>query len=294
MSSPSRSTQLTGSLLLTFRELWSTYVTLGLFLVTTICWMVLSFAMNLDVIEGSIAGLRIFGIESTPTDAVRDPETGEWVQQALGLDQFVIGIQSFVFGASYFLGTLLGIFATAPLTAGLMGEPRIGLLLSKPISRSRFLAGHALGVFLTVLALASYLIVSVWVVLSIKTGTWSPEFLIAIPVIAIMFAVIYGVVLLVSVTTGSSGAALVTAYGLIFISFVLLGHDTILTQLSSGGRIAFQVIYYALPNYVEVIPATTQLIRGESVNTWVPFFSSVAFGLTTYIGAFSWFSRRDF
>ena len=53
---------------------------------------------------------------------VRDPETGEWIRQAMSLDRFVVAMQDFVFGTSYMLGTLLGLFATAPLTAGLLGD----------------------------------------------------------------------------------------------------------------------------------------------------------------------------
>jgi ABC-2 type transport system permease protein len=294
VKNPNASIQFSGSLLLTFRELWATYVVLGLALVITICWIILSFAMNLDVVEGSIAALRIFGIESAPTRGVRSAETGEWVQTALSLDQFMIGIQDFVFGASYFLGTLLGIFATAPLTAATLGESRIGLLLSKPIGRIRFLAGHTSGVFITVLLLATYLVGSVWLALSIKTGIWSPIFLIAIPVITIMFAVMYGVVLLVTVGTNSSGAALISAYGLIFVSFVLAGHEQILRQLGALGGAIFQVIYYALPNFVEVVPLVAQLNGGESVETWLPLVSSLLFGLTCYLGAALWFSRKDF
>ncbi len=291
---PSHAIQLSGSLLLTFRELWATYVTLGLALVITVCWLILSFAMNLDVVEGSIAALRIFGIESSPTGGSRDPATGDWVQSALTLDQFIIGIKDFVFGASYFLGTLLGIFATAPLTAATLGEPRIGLLLSKPVSRVRFLAGHVGGVFLTVGLLASYLVGSVWLALSIKTGIWSPSFLLAIPVITIMFGVMYSVVLLITVGTRSSGAALVTAYGLIFVSFVLAAHDQIASQLGRVGGGIFEVVYFALPNFVEVMPLMSQLSRGAPVDSWVPLVSSLLFGLTCYLASAIWFTRKDF
>ncbi|MFT4605029.1 MAG: ABC-2 type transport system permease protein [Rhodothermales bacterium] len=286
--------QLSGSLQLTFRELWSTYVTLGLFVVSTICWLFLTFAMNLDVVEGSVAALRIFGFESTPTNAIQNPETGEWVSEGLGLDQFVIGIQSFVIGAAYFLGTLLGIFAAAPLTASLVTESRIGLLLSKPLSRNRFLAGHVLGVFATVLLLSTYLVLAVWLVLSFKTGIWIPSFLLAIPIITLMFGVMYGVVLLVIVLTGSSGFALVTAYGLIFLSFILAAHEQIVTQLVSPGKEIFLAFYYLLPNFIEVVPFAVQLVEGDPVNTWVPITSSIVFGAIAYFGAFQWFSRKDF
>ncbi|MBO6576771.1 MAG: hypothetical protein JJ896_14175 [Rhodothermales bacterium] len=288
------STKLSGSLLLTFRELWSTYVTLGLFAVTTLAWVLASFAMNLDVVEGSIAGLRIFGLDATPSDAVQDQATGEWSRVAMSLDNFVVGIQSFVVGAAYMLGTLLGVFATAPLTANLMKEPRIGLLLSKPLSRHSFLAGHVLGVMLTVLSLASYLVLSVWIVLSLKSGLWHFEFLLSIPLITIMFLVMYSVVLLAAVTTGSSGFALVGAYGLIFVSMILAGHEGILTQLNEVGTAIFMTFYYVLPNFIESLVITVQLVGEQSVESWTPFIASVGFGLAVYFLAFRWFARKDF
>ena len=61
-------------------------------------------------------------VTSFEREYVRDPETGEWIRQAMSLDRFVVAMQDFVFGTSYMLGTLLGLFATAPLTAGLLGD----------------------------------------------------------------------------------------------------------------------------------------------------------------------------
>ena len=118
-------------------------ITLGLFIVTTIAWLMLSFALNLDVVEGSIAAVRIFGLQSEPTELIRDSDTGKIIRdeegdlqrQALSLDKFVVGINQFVFSLAYIFGTLIGLFATMPLVSGFLEQGRIDLLLSKPISR---------------------------------------------------------------------------------------------------------------------------------------------------------------
>ena len=285
--------QIGGSLRLSFRELWATFITLGLFVVATLGWLFLSLAMNIDVVEGSVAALKIFGLESTPTQAVQD-EAGNWLQEAMNLERFVIGVQGFVFGSAYFLGTLLGIFATAPLAASMLTEPRVGLLLSKPTGRGRLLLGHVLAVFITVLILTTYLIGSTWLVLSYKTGIWEPRFLVGIPATAGMFAVMYGVVLLLVVVSRSSGAALIGAYGLIFISFILAGREGILKTLGDTGQVLFDVLYHVLPNFLEVLPLTVQLIEGGSVESWIPVTTSVIFGILTYLSAALWFVRKDF
>jgi ABC-2 type transport system permease protein len=260
-------TAMSGSLLLTFRELWAMRLTQGILIVSTLAWILLSFAMNLDVVEGSLAAMRIFGIESTPDQMVKDAATGEWVRQAVSLDSFVIGISTFVFGAAYFLGTLLGLFATMPLIGGFLEQGRIDLLLSKPLSRSRLLTGHLLGVWLTVLALSTYLIGAVWVAISVKTGIWNPSMLMSIPIIVMMF---------------------------IFISVILAAHDQIEPVLSPTASKIYMTFYHVLPNFAEVVVIQAQLISTEAVKTWYPLISSVLFGSVVYGLGYYRFNRRDF
>ena len=287
-------TTLSGSLMLTFRELWAMRLTQAMFAIATLAWLLLSFAMNMDVVEGSLAALRIFGFETTPTDGVFDEASGEWVSQALSLDKFLIGINTFVFGAAYFLGTLLGLFATMPLINGFLEQGRVDLLLSKPISRPRLLLGHLVGVWLTVFVLATYLVGGVWMTLSLKTGVWMPRFLLAIPIITLMFAVMYSVILSVSIASRSSGLGLVIAYGLIFVSIVLASHEQLLPVLSGSAAAIFLTIYHTLPNFAEVVMVQAQLVEGANVISWYPLVSSLLFGSVTYGIGFLWFSRRDF
>ena len=286
--------QFAGSITLTFRELWAMKITLGLFIVTSIAWLMLSFALNLDVVEGSIAALRILGIEANPMERVRDPETGEWIRQVLTLDSFVLGVNQFVFGASYIFGTLLGLFATMPLVAGFLERGRIDLLLSKPISRSKLLAGHIAGVWATVLVLISYLIGAIWIVISTKTGIWLPRYLLAIPIISVMFAVVFSIVILFGVATRSPGFALVMSYGCIFFSVILAARTQIVPQLSALGRGVFLTLYHVLPNYMEVVGIMAQLGSGDPVESWYPLISSILFGSVCYVCAFIIFHRRDF
>ncbi|MDX1531767.1 MAG: hypothetical protein R3362_09600, partial [Rhodothermales bacterium] len=149
---------LLGILRLTFRELWARKITLGLFIVASVIWLLMAFALNLDIVDGSLAGLRIFGQgEADLTQTRRDAETGEVVREMLGLKEFVVVIESFVAGATYWGALLLGLFATASLLPGLLESGRAAVLLAKPVSRPRLLAGHVLGMVLVVLALATYL-----------------------------------------------------------------------------------------------------------------------------------------
>lgn len=295
--------QLGAIILLTFRELWAMRITQGVFVVTTIAWVLLTFALNLDVVEGSIAALRIFGLESAPLEVMRDPqtgailkdpETGRALQEALSLDSFVVGINEFVFGAAYFFGTLLGLFATQPLVSGFVEQGRVDLLLSKPVSRSRLLFGHIVGVWLLVAALVYYLVGAIWIVISLKTGLWLVRALIAIPIIVVMFGVMYSIVMTIGISLRNTGLALVIAYGCIFFSAILAAKDQIIPQI---GKIAGGVLisfYHVLPNYIEVISIMSQLASGELVNSWYPLISSIIFGVTVYAIGFYVFARKDF
>lgn len=295
--------QFSATILLTFRELWAMRITQGIFVVTTIAWLLLTFALNLDVIEGSIAALRIFGFEAAPTEAMRDAvtgeplrdaETGNVLREALSLDQFVLGMNQMVFGASYLFGTLLGLFATMPLVNGFVEQGRIDLMLSKPVSRAKLLTGHIAGVWAIVAMLVTYLVVAIWLVISFKTRLWLPHYLRSIAIIVIMFGVMYSIVLAIGVWMRSTGLGLVTAYGCIFFSGILAAKDQIVPQLTDFTAAIFVGLYHIVPNYIEVISIVAQLGSNESVNSWYPLVSSVVFGATVYGISYVIFLRKDY
>jgi ABC-type transport system involved in multi-copper enzyme maturation permease subunit len=278
-------------------------ITQGVFVVTTIAWILLSFALNLDVVEGSIAALRIFGMQTSPLDVVRDPTTGEILRnpdtgravlQAMSLGKWVLEINQFVLGATYFFGTLLGLFATQPLVSGFVEHGRVDLMLSKPVRRSTLLAGHIAGVWSLVAALVMYLVGAVWIVISIKTGLWIGRFLLAIPIIVLMFAVMYSIVVAIGVGVRNTGLALVVAYGCLFFSAILSVKDQILPQIGAAAGAVFVGLYHLLPNYIEVISIIAQLASDEIVKDWYPLISSAIFGVVVYAVSFVIFSKKDY
>ncbi|MEM8485433.1 MAG: ABC transporter permease subunit [Bacteroidota bacterium] len=275
-----------GILLLTLRELTAKKITLGLFLMSTLIWVLLSFALNLDIVDGTLAGLRIFGQEAQ--------ESGNNPLGDTSLLKFVVGAQTAVAGASYWIGILLALFATAPLINNMLERGRIDLLLSKPISRPKLLLSHVLGVLLVVFLLATYLMGMIWLVMSIKSGVWHTQFLSAIVMVMLMFAVMYSIVLLLGVTTQSTALSLIVTYGLIFCSIIFAAKDQLAMQINPPWRQVYLGLYHALPNFAEVTKTVVQLAGGETVETWYPLFSSLLFGAVVYALAFFQFNRKDF
>lgn len=294
--------QLNGLTLLTLRELWARRITPGVFIVSTVAWLMLTFAINLDVVDGSLAAVRIFGntVEAEREYSFEDRETGETVT---GVDRpfgenplrgFVVGIQAFIAGATYWLGLLLALFATATLITGLQDRGTIDLLLSKPISRFQLLGGRLLGIWGAVLVLVMYLIGMVWLVMSLKSGIWNLHFLITIGVITGVFIAMYGVVTLLSVLTNSTPLALIVTYGLIFVSIILNLRDEIEGLMNPTARSIFVFLYHLLPNFAEVTMTVVQLAQGEPVAKWYPFWETIAFGAVCYALALYRFQRKDF
>ncbi len=294
--------QLRGILRLTFREAWAKKITLGAFLVSTFAWLMLMFALNLDVVDGSLAGIRLFGnaIETEQEVTFTDEETGETRTETvhpLGddpLENLVIGVESAAAGITYWLGLFLALFAAAPLVVSLQERGTIDLALSKPISRSTLLTGRLLGVWLAVFLLIGYLLGMVWLIMSIKSGIWHPRFLLSIGIIVLMFMVMYGAVTLISIAARSTALALIVTYGLIFASLILGVREQLELQINLPWRHIYVALYHILPNFAEVTPMVAKLTSPDPVTSWYPLWSSCGFGLVMYGLSYLLFIRKDY
>ena len=264
---------------LTLRELWARKVILGLAGVSTLVLLSIAFALNLEIVDGTLASIRLFG-------------TAEGA--SITLDELVTGVQSVVAGISYWLTILLALFASAPLFTTLLDDGHVALLLSKPMSRTHVLGGHLLAVCGSMLVLIAYLLGGVWLLLALKTGVWMPSFLLSIVVVAAMFAVMYAVVVLVGILSQSTALALIMTYALIVASLVLMGLMQILPQLSAFNRALVVGLNTLIPSFAEVTSMVVRLARSAGPERWTPFGSSVAVGVLLYVGAFWLFQRRDF
>jgi len=277
-----------GLFLLTARELWAKKIVLGLFVVSSLVLLAITFALNLNVVEGSLEGLRLFG-----EDASSSAE-GSGSPSQMSLSRVVVAVEAVVAGASYWIGILLALFASAGLFSDLQAPGRVELLLAKPVSRLQVLFGHVLGVLAAVSSLIVYLMGGTWLIMSIKSGIWNPRFLLSILIVVGMFGVMYAAVLLMSVWTRSTALSLIVSYGLIFVSLVLAGSSEIAPLLGPVGRPVFWGLYHVLPNFSEVTTHVTALAKGVAVGSWYPLVSSLLFGGATYALVGFLFVRRDF
>lgn len=302
-----------GLFLLTLRELRARKVVIGLFVVSTAIWIALALALQLDVVDGSLAGARLFGQETIeepfdPDAPVLDREgtpvlddDGNVRTQGQRLDfgstmleEIVFGAQAFVAGAAYWIGILLALFATGGLVAALTERGQVDVILTKPMSRSQVLAGRLLAVMVVILVLATYLFGAVWLTMSIKSGIWNPRFLLAIGVVFGMFAVVYSVVTLVGVWSGSGPLSFIVTLGVLFISLIL-SIPGLADQIRRPWRSLVVGADAVFPKFADVgVSVVPQLATAQPVATLTPFLTSLLFGAVCYGLAFVLFARKDF
>ena len=147
----------------TFREAFARRIFWGFFGCCTALLLFLIFILRVDVVQGALATISIFG-NSLPSTNVEN-----LVQQT----------QSVIAMVLYFAGMALSVFASAGLVSAVFEPGRIELLLSKPVSRTHLLLGRYAGNVLVVAANILYLVVGSWVIFGIKTGVWGLGFLIS-------------------------------------------------------------------------------------------------------------------
>jgi ABC-type transport system involved in multi-copper enzyme maturation permease subunit len=265
----------------TFREAFARKIFWGLFGLSSLMIAFFLFIMKIDVVEGAMATVTLFG-----NTANRDFDVGRLVKQAQAA-----AIATFL----YTWGMFLAVFASAGLVPSMLEPGRIELLLSKPVSRSHLLLGRYLGNVAVVSLNIIYLVLGVWLILALKTGIWSPDFLISILTTVFLFAVLLSVVFLVGVTWESTALAVMIPVGLMILSPILAQHKTMIRLLSSEwARQLWQALYQTLPKVYDIGHITLSFVMDRKVESWSAVWTSAVFGVAVLAWAVYIFRKRDF
>ena len=167
--------RVTGALIRdTFREALARKVFWAFFLSSTALLIFFLLIMRIDVVQGMVASVTIFGQQAHSN-------------RVMSADQMVRNAQSGLSGFLYVVGMGLAMFASAGLIAAVFEPGRVELLLSKPLARYQILIGRYLGNLLIVAANLSYLVFGFWFIFGYKTGVWRPHLLIAAVVTLAVF-----------------------------------------------------------------------------------------------------------
>ena len=263
----------------TFREALARKIFWGFFGCSTALILFFLFIMKIDIVQGAMATISLFGKTSTGQDVTR------LVRQVHG------GIAAFLYTA----GMFLAVFASTGLIASIFEPGRIELLLSKPVARHHILLGRYLGNVLVIAANVLYLVFAVWLIFGFKTGVWTYGFLWSSVLTIFVFSVLLTVVLLIGVLWESAVLATMVTFAIMIVSPILAQQSTLERLLTSQwSRNVVHGLYYVLPKVFDLGRISRALVLGDPIGDWMPVWSSALFGLVVLGSGLYAFARRNY
>jgi ABC-2 type transport system permease protein len=264
----------------TFREALARKIFWGLFGLSIVMILFFLFLLKIDIVEGGVATVSLFGGTSNRT---------------LDVDRVVRGVYGGIATFLYTWGMFLSVFASAGLISSVLEPGRIELLVSKPVSRTHILLGRYAGNVLVVSCNVIFLVLGIWTILGLKTGIWSPMFLISVATTIFIFAVLLAVVVLIGVLFESAALATMVTVALMIMSPILAQTSLMMRLLSSEwSREIWRTLYYSLPKVYDLGKITLDAIQSRTFSGFMPIWTSAVFGVLVLSAALAVFARRDF
>ncbi len=229
----------------TFREALAKKIFIGYYIFYGIVVIVMLFAVNLDAVEG--------------------------VMSFADVQKTIISVESGFVSLAFPLILFFALISASSFITSMVDKGTIDLLISKPVSRFKILTAKYIGSTLFVAASIVFLIGSIWLILSLKSGYWNAGFLFTIISLTFAFAVMYSISIFIGLTTQSSIISILVNFFLIFVFCPVLSarEQLIFTFVKNDGvKFIFNFFYYILPKPGEIKDVTIALISGESIPLW--------------------------
>ncbi|HET7711207.1 MAG TPA: ABC transporter permease subunit, partial [Thermoanaerobaculia bacterium] len=259
------------------------------FLLSSLFILIFAFAINLDIVDGALAGAKLFGQEVQ-------------MDGSMNIEKLVMGFESGFSGFLYFLCVFLAIFATAHLVPRMQEKGTIDLYLSRPVGRVRLLLSRYVAGLVLAGANIVYLIGSMWLIVGFKTGVFHPRFLMAGVIILFVVATLLAFAFLVGVITSSTAVSIMISYATFFFGFMLVGHDQFAAAVSKEWQAALiHTLYWIVPKSAELFGAVVSFVAEKelprqlaSAHTPTPFLTTAAFAVVCLSLASWFFQRKEF
>ena len=274
-----------------FREAAARWTLLAYFFLSTIFIVIFSFAINLDIVDGVLAGAELFG-RAVEVDA----------GDQISIEKLVLGFETGFSGFLYLLCTFLAIFATAHLVPRMLEKGTIDLYLSRPVGRVKLLLSRYIAGLLLAASNVIYLMVSVWAIVAWKTGVMNGRFLLAGAIIMLVIATLLAFAFLIGVMTSSTAVSIMTTYGVFLFSAALVGHENFAAAVSKQWQAnLINGMYWVFPKTAELAQAVVAFVGGAEVPerlsrvlTPAPFLTTAAFGIACLVLSSWLFTRKEF
>lgn len=272
-----------------FREAFARWTLVAYFVLSSLFILVFASAVNLDVVDGALAGAKLFG------------QSVQMGGNEIGIEQLVSGFEGVFAPILFVVGIFLAIFSTAHLVPRLQEKGTIDLYLSRPVPRiplllSRYVAGMTLA-SLNVL----YLVGSIWLIVIWKTEVVHFRFLLSGGIIIFAIATLLALAFLIGVVTSSTAVSIMGSYGIFFLTMILAAHKQIEAALTNGFFIwTVKSLYWVLPktfdlqmmlySYVAEKPLPEQINNGIAT----PVLTTAAFAIACLALASWLFKKKEF
>ena len=272
------------------REAAARWTLVAYFLLSTIFIIIFASAINLDIVNGALAGAKLFGKEVDMRD------------QSVSIETIVLGFQSGFSVFLYLLCTFLAVFATAHLVPRMQEKGTVDLYLSRPVGRVRLLLSRYLAGLILAGSNILYLMGSIWLIVAWKTGVFNARFLLAGLIIFLIVAVLLAFAFLVGVVTSSTAVSIMATYAIFLFGAMLAGHERYAAAVSKEWQAwTIETLYWIFPktwelgvavfSYVGDNPLPKQLMTAL---TPAPFLTTAAFGAVCLTLASWLFTRKEF
>ena len=273
------------------REAAARWTLIAYFFLSTLFIIIFASAINLDIVDGALAGAKLFG---------KEVQMGG--NNDISIEKLVLGFESGFSVFLYFICTFLAIFATAHLVPRMQEKGTIDLYLSRPIGRVKLLLSRYIAGLILAGSNVLYLMLSIWLIVAWKTHVLHPRFLLGGTIIFLIIAVLLAFAFLVGVITSSTAVSIMTSYGIFFFGLMLAAHDRIAAAVSKDWQAALiNGLYWVFPKSAELGQAVVAFVGGDempervlSVLTPAPFISTAVFGVVCLILASWLFTKKEF
>jgi ABC-2 type transport system permease protein len=271
------------------REAAARWTLVAYFFLSTLFIIIFASAINLDIVDGALAGAKLFGKEVDMRDSV-------------SIEKLVLGFETGFSVFLYFICTFLAIFATAHLVPRMQEKGTVDLYLARPVSRVRLLLSRYVAGLILAGSNVIYLMGSIWLIVAWKTGVMNPRFILAGSIIFLVIAVLLAFAFLVGVVTSSTAVSIMTTYGIFFFGLMLAAHERIAAAVSKEWQAwLIETMYWVFPKSAELGQAVVAFVGGEQLPKQVlealspaPFLSTAAFGVACIILASWLFTKKEF
>lgn len=226
---------------------------LALFGAITLVLLLLGFSLQLDVIDGAIAGSKLFG--SLLFDDI------------VSANQVMAGLYKVTAYVSFYGGAFFLAIACSDFAPELLAPGRIEHLLSLPVSRWQLLFGTYVGVVTLAALGVLYGAGGLTVLLGLKTGVWNFKLLLGSGVGWVGFCALYAVMLTANFFVRS--AALSGALGVVtlILGVVASFRESIAVAMEAGpGRELFGWAMLPIPRLGTLATVSAHLAASEPLD----------------------------